>query len=129
MIEMLGELVAAILKLIRNGEFQKAEQGISEIYETLLKKDASFFQNIPIDKLTTTLLEDHNYTHGHLEILAELFYAEAELKAATKNNESSLILYKKSLVLFEFTDKAGNTYSEERLKKIEIIKSKISENY
>jgi hypothetical protein len=127
MIEMLGELIAAILKLVRTGDFQKAEQGIDELYHTLLKKDAAFFQKIPIEKLTTTLIEDHNYTNGHLEILAELFYTEAELREAQKQPAKSLPFYEKSLLLFEFVIKAGKTYSEEKLSKINLISNKIAE--
>ena len=72
-------------------------------------------------------MEDHNYTHGHLEILAELFYAEAGLQEAKKNIEDSIILYKKSLTLFESVDKVSKTYSEERLLKITLIKNKITD--
>ena len=77
--------------------------------------------------MTTTLLEDHNYTNGHLEILAELFYAEAELMEAQKKPANSLPFYEKSLLLFEFVIKAGKTYSEEKLLKIDFIKNKILE--
>jgi hypothetical protein len=127
MVEMLGELIASILKMIGKGDFQKAETGIYELYQTILKKDAAFFQKIPADKLTTTLLEDHNFTNGHLEILAELFYAEAELRDAQKKPAGSLLFYEKSLLLFEFVINSGKTYSEERLSKINSIKNKISE--
>ena len=127
MVEMLGELIASILKLIRTGDVQQAQKGIDEIYHTMLKKDAAFFQKIPVGKLTTTLIEDHNYTNGHLEILAELFYAEAELKQAQNSVALSLEYYEKSLLLFEFVDNSSNTYYRERLSKIELIRNKIKD--
>ena len=55
MIEMLGELIRAILGLIVKGNFQQAEEKINEAYLTFLRKDASFFHLIPLEKLTSTL--------------------------------------------------------------------------
>jgi hypothetical protein len=127
MIEMLGELVRAILGLIVKGNFQQAEEKLNEAYLTFLRKDASFFHLIPAEKLTSTLLTEHNYTNGHLEILAELFYAEARLKDAKGNHSESLAMYEKSLTLFYFTDENIRTYSEERIEKIEQIRNRISE--
>ena len=125
MIEMLGELLRAIFGMIKKGRFDEAEESIGEAYLTMLRKDSSFFQNIPAEKLTATLIEDHNYTHSHLEILAELLYAEAELLTAKNKKEESRSFYTKSLLLFEFIDEAYRTYSEERLKKIEVIRKRI----
>jgi hypothetical protein len=127
MIEMLGELIRAILGLIVKGNFQQAEEKINEAYLTFLRKDASFFHLIPLEKLTTTLLTEHNYTNGHLEILAELFYAEARLQDARGNLSGSLSLYEKSLTLFSFTDENFRTYSEDRIGKMAKIRRRISE--
>jgi len=127
MIEMLGELIRAILGLIVKGNFEQAEERISEAYLTFLRKDASFFHLIPREKLTSTLLTEHNYTNGHLEILAELFYVEACLQDARGNLSECLVMYEKSLTLFSFTDENIRTYSEDRIEKIEKIKSRISD--
>jgi hypothetical protein len=127
MIEMLGELIRAILGLIVKGNFEQAEEKISEAYLTFLRKDASFFHLIPREKLTSTLLTEHNYTNGHLEILAELFYAEACLQDARGNLPECLVMYEKSLTLFSFTDENIRTYSEDRIEKIEKIRSRISD--
>jgi hypothetical protein len=127
MIEMLGELIRAILGLIVKGNFQQAEQKLNEAYLTFLRKDASFFHLIPLEKLTSTLLTEHNYTNGHLEILAELFHAEARLQDARGNLSESLAMYEKSLALFSFADENIRTYSEDRIEKIEKIRNRISE--
>ena len=125
MIEMLGQLIAAIIGLIKKGELQLAQKSIDEAYLQMLRKDAKFFQNIPVNELTTKLLEDHNYTNNHLEILAELQWAEAELQFSRKDYSGSLFFYEKSLCLFEFIEKTGRTYSEELLSRIKQIKEKI----
>jgi len=126
MIEMLGEILRAIFGMIRKGSFEEAQHSISEAYITMLRKDSAFFHQIAPEKLTSTLIEEHNYTNEHLEILAELLFAEAELLNVKGNMLESLLFYRKSLVLFEFVDKAYRTYSEERLSKIDAIQKRIS---
>jgi hypothetical protein len=127
MIEMLGELIRAILGLVTKGNYQQAQDKINEAYLTFLRKDASFFQRIPADQLTTTLLMDHNYTHGHLEILAELFNAEARIKEARGLESESLIFYEKSLTLFSFIEETDRTYSADRIEMMNRIRQRISE--
>jgi hypothetical protein len=127
MIDMLGELVRAIIGLIARGDYRQAEQKLTEAYLTFLRKDASFFNSIPVDKLTAKLLTEHNYTQGHLEILAELFNAEALLREARGNHGESMVFYEKSLKLFEFTDEAYRTYSVDRQAKMERIRKRILE--
>jgi hypothetical protein len=127
MIEMLGELIRAILGLIVKGNFEQAEEKLNEAYLTFLRKDASFFHLIPLEKLTSTLLTEHNYTNGHLEILAELFFAEARLLDARGNLSESLVLYEKSLTLFSYSDENFRTYSEDRIEKMEKIRNRISD--
>lgn len=125
MIERLGELIRAIFGLIREGKFDMAEKEISEAYLTMLRRDSSFFLMIPEDKLTSTLIEDHNYTDAHLETLAELLFAEAELLAAEKKIKESIPYYRKSLLLFEFVDATYRTYSADRIERMEYIRKKL----
>ncbi len=127
MIEMLGELMRAVLRLIKKGEFQQATIAINEMYYNLLRKDAAFFHKIPIDDLAKSLLVEHNYTNNHLEILAELFYAEAELQLAQNKFSESLTCFQKALKLFEFIEKNNKNYSIDRESKIELIKNKIKD--
>ncbi len=125
MLEMLSDLIALILGLIKKGDITQASERIERVYYDLLKQDSAFFRNIPEDKLTRTLLEKHNYTNGHLEVLAELFNAEAELRMAQGDSQGCLEYSKKSLLLFGFIDKEYKTFSFERDKKINDIKGRI----
>lgn len=127
MIEMIGDLIAAILGLVRKGEYIKASEQLGKIYYDMLKEDAAFFRSIPVDKLTQKLLEEHNYTNGHLEILAELFNAEAELEFAKGNKTGSLEYSVKSLTLFEFIDLEQKTFSFVRSEKMTAIRNRIKE--
>ena len=125
MIEMLGQLIAGILGLIKKGNFEQAEDQLENLYYTMLKEDSAFFRDIPVDELTDKLLHDHNYTNGHLEVLAELFSAEAELRLAKGEKSGALEYSQKSLRLFEFIDAEYKTYSQERIDKIAAIKERI----
>ena len=91
----------------------------------MLKEDAAFFRKIPKDDLTHKLLDEHNYTNGHLEILAGLFNADAELELAKGNRELSLDFSEKSLLLYEFIDIQEKTLSLDRLDKMNSIRERI----
>ncbi len=125
MIEMIGDLIAAILGLIKKGDYSNASEQLGRIYFDMLKEDASFFRAIPEEELTHKLLQEHNYTNGHLEILAELFNAEAELELAQGNSAGSLEYSSKSLILCEFIDREYKTYSTDRINKMAAIKKRI----
>jgi len=127
MIEMLGVLLRAIFGMITRGNYQQAEEQLHEAYLTMLRKDASFFHRIPDDELTTTLISDHNYTHAHLEILAELFYAEAVLQYAKDQKANSRSCFHKSLLLYDFVDKTYKTFSAERIDRMAEIRNRIAE--
>jgi len=55
MIEMLGDLIAGILGLIKKGEFEKAADKLENLYLGMLKEILPF-QGLPIDELTDRLL-------------------------------------------------------------------------
>lgn len=126
MIEMIGEFIAALLGFLKKGEIEKAEEILDNAYYDFLKEDAAYFRKIPKDKLTRDLLEKHNYTNNHLEILSELFYAEAELANAKKKMSVSLEYYEKSLILLEFIVEESRTFSIEKSRKADLLKSNIS---
>jgi hypothetical protein len=125
MIDMLGDLIAGILGLIKKGELEQATEKLENLYYGMLKEDSAFFRDIPENELTDRLLYQHNYNNGHLEVLAELFNAEAELCLAQGNKPGSLEYSRRSLRLFEFIDTEYRTYSQERIDKMEAIRERI----
>jgi hypothetical protein len=125
MIEMFGELLAGIMALINKKEYKKAQEKIGRLYSDILREDAAYFDNLDATKLTSELIDSHNYTNGHLEILAELLNAEAELNFAQGLNEKALTYSVKSLYIFEYIDAEQKTYSLERINKIETIRKRI----
>jgi hypothetical protein len=127
MIAMMMKFIGELLGLIKKGELQKASEVLEEGYRKFLREDAIFFRNIPEDKLTKTLLQEHNYTSAHLEVLAELFNAEAELDLAKGSRKDSFEYSRKAILLFEFVDNEQKTYSAERLEKMAAIRKRIEE--
>jgi predicted translin family RNA/ssDNA-binding protein len=124
MIEMIGELIAGVLGLIKKKDYQKASNTLDQAYYNFLKEDAAFFRNIPTEKLTKNLLQEHDYSYGHLEILSELFYAQAELFKAEGKADEAREYYEKSLILLEFVMKEEKVFSLEREKRINLLKEK-----
>ncbi len=125
MIEMLGDMLAAVFGLVRKGDIPEASAKLERIYYDILKEDAAFFKSIPAADLTRKLIGEHNYTNGHLEILAELFNAEAELELAQGNKAGCIEFSEKALLLFEFIDLQQKTLSAERLDKMAAIRERI----
>lgn len=114
-----------ILGLINKGHLEQAEQQLEKLFNDFLKEDSAFFTAIPPEEITTKLLREHNYTNGHLEILAWLFDTEAELELARGNNDLSLDFSRKALTLFEFLENEQKTYSLERAEKIRGLRDKV----
>ena len=125
MIEMIKDLIMGILGLIKKGDLENAGEKIDNLFYDFLKEDSAFFTTIPAEELTKKLLQEHNYTHGHLEILAWLFDAEAELELARGNRKMSLEFSQKSLILFEFIENEQKTYSLEKEEKMNGIRDRI----
>ncbi len=114
MVEMIGDLIAALLGLIKKGDLEQAEKILERGYYELLRRDASYFQLIPKEQLTDKLLSDHDYTNGHLSVLSELFCAEATLNEAQNRPDNALTCYEKSLTLLEFLEQEDKTWSAKR---------------
>ena len=127
MLEMLAELIAGILGLLKKGDLEQAAAMLERAYVDFLKEDAAFFRRIPPERLTTQLLEEHHYTHDHLKILSELFYAEAEIELAAANRENSLEYFEKALILMSFVEKNSHTFSLDSQSKMSLIQGKIEQ--
>jgi len=127
MIEMLGDLIAGLLGKIRKGEIQQAREEMDRLYTDFLKEDSALFLALPAEKLTDSLLKEHNYTHGHLEILALLFGAEAELAIAERRLKDAIELSEKTIILYNFIATEKKTFSFENEKKVADIRKRITD--
>lgn len=126
MIEMMAQFIAAILAILRKGSIPQAQQMLETAYYDFLKQDAAFFHGIPEDQLTDELIGKHHFTHGHLELLSELFYAEGEVEQAAGHHDESLACYRKALHLVQFLADNSDTFSPMREERILLLRSKIN---
>ena len=127
MIEMLARLIAGILKLIKSGDMNQASQALQNAYGVAFQNESLTLKTIPEEELIETLLQVHNYTTGHLEMLAELFFAEAGLLLAEKKYAQSMLFYRKSLSLYEYIDRETHSYSQERQDRMKEIKERLGD--
>jgi hypothetical protein len=127
MIEMLRDFIAGIFGLLKKGDFEQASLSLQKAYYDFLKQDAAFFRKINKEELTDELIGVHNYTNGHLEILSELLYVEAEILFAKARKQESLEFYEKALLLSEFIEKETEIFSLERQNRAAEIKNRIAE--
>jgi hypothetical protein len=118
MIEMLAQLIAGILKLIKTGDINQASHALENAYRFAFQHDSLNLRALPEEKLIENLLKEFHFTNGHLEMLAELFYAEAELLRAEEKHTASFLLYRKSLALYEYIDRESRSYSQDRQDKM-----------
>jgi len=125
MIEMIGELVAAILGNIKKGQYKQAEESLEKAYYDFLKEDAAFFRKLPAEDITAELLQKHNYTNGHLEILSELFFAEGELNYSREKYAQSLESFDKSHILLKHIIKETRSFSLEKNEMVALINDRI----
>ncbi|RKE01998.1 hypothetical protein [Marinifilum flexuosum] len=126
MIEMIGELIAQILGLLNKKNTKKASQILENAYRDFLKEDASFFRSLSKEKLTNSLLQEHNYTDEHLQVLAELFYAEAEIQNTKEQKALASEYYEKSLILFRFVVENSTNFSIRLEQRINLLEKKIN---
>ena len=125
MIEMIGEFIALLMGKIKNGDLEEAKVFLENAYNDFLRKDAAFFMKISAEDLTDTLIGEHNYINGHLEILSRLFYAEAELAAAEKDYKRAYEFYHRSLLLLNFVIKESKSFSFEDQKSLKEMEEKM----
>ena len=127
MIEMIGQLIAGILGRIQKKDFKGAAEAIDQAYHDVLREDAAFFNSISAEDLTSELIQQHNYTHGHLEILSELLFAQAELSYALDKPEESRIYYKRAEILLRHLLAESNTFDIEKQERLNYLETRVQE--
>ena len=126
MTEMLAEMIAALLGLLKKGNTDSASQMLERMYFDLLREDAALFRKMNAEEFTDKFLDEHNYTYHHLEILAELFFAEAELATTLQKLDDALGNYNKSKIIFLKYLSYSKEFSFSTENKLKYIQEKIN---
>ena len=124
-IRVIREFFEALARAITKKDMKAKSEAIHEMYRQYLGS-YEFYQNATteeaIEQITTQYPEEQRYQR--MEMLAELYFAEAEYRA----NPISETLLQRALPLFELVDRNSGTCSLGRLDKIRSIRRRIDKS-
>ncbi len=112
----------ALARAMNINDIEDRSKAIHDLYEQYLG-GYEFYQNATVDEALehiTKYPEDQRIDRA--EMLAELYYVEAETRAYPINET----LLERALTLFEYVDRQGKLYSADRLQKMENIRQRIA---
>jgi len=123
MIEAFAKMVAGIIGLIKKGDPDGAITRIKETYDIILK----------INPEELYQFDDHEWysfcnerSLDELEMIAELFKLEGEIRMDAGNSDEGLRMLYRSLELFKYVDGQSGTFSVVRFEKITSLEEELS---
>jgi hypothetical protein len=121
---VLGKILADLLGLKTKGQVGEGIEAAEQALKGELDLDISHLAAMPTDRFIITLREGKQFTDENFEMLADIFLIVAEeLDQNDRDNGKKKQLLEKALIIYEYLDKTGSTYSFERHNKIEKIKN------
>jgi len=123
MIEAFAKMVAGIIGLIKKGDPDGARTLIKEAYDTILKINPEELYQYD-DPEWYKFCNERSL--DELEMIAELFKLEGEIRMDAGNSEESLRMRYRSLELFKYVDEQSGTYSVIRFEKISSLEDELS---
>ncbi len=121
-IRIIREFFEALARALEKKEMEGRSKAIQDMYQQYLGS-YEYYQNATaeeaIDHITTAYPEEQRYQR--MEMLAELYYAEAKWRAYPINTT----LLERALQLFEMIDRNSDTFSLARADKIKDIQNRI----
>jgi len=120
---LIQQLFDSIRKLLENPKEDNIENiqiQYKDLYDKFLGHNYSFYYNEDIEIIIESFSSQKD-SIGRIEMLAELLYNDASLQKdiSIKNN-----LFTKSLALYKYIDENSDTYSIERVKRIDTLSTK-----
>ena len=122
-IRVIREFFAALARALEKKEIEDKSKAIHEMYCQYLGS-YEFFQNATPEEAIEHIMQFYpeEQLYQRMEMLAELYYAEAEWRA----NPFCMSLLERSLKLFEIIDHKSGIFSLARADKIRSISRRIS---
>lgn len=121
-LRLIREFMAALERMLEKKEVADRREEIKQLYEQYVGPYA-LYHNATIDEVLLALAGmDEEQRLPRMEMLAELFYAEAD----TVSNPERDFLLEKAFALFGIIEKEGKTYSLKRRWKMQDIQERIS---
>lgn len=121
-LRLIREFMAALERMLEKKEVADRREEIKQLYEQYVGPYA-LYHNATIDEVLLALAGmDDEQRLPRMEMLAELFYAEAD----TVSNPERDFLLEKAFALFSIIERDGKTYSLKRRWKMQDIQDRIS---
>lgn len=121
-LRLIREFMAALERMLEKKEVADRREEIKQLYEQYVGPYA-LYHNATIDEVLLALAGmDDEQRLPRMEMLAELFYAEAD----TVSNPERDFLLEKAFALFSIIERDGKTYSLKRRWKMQDIQERIS---
>ena len=121
-IRIIREFFEALSRALEKKEMEGRSKAIQDMYQQYLGS-YEFYQNATTEEAIEQimLLYPEEQRYQRMEMLAELYYAEAEWRAYPINTT----LLERALQLFELIDRNSDTFSLARAEKIKDIQNRI----
>lgn len=121
-LRLIREFMAALERMLEKEEVADRREEIKQLYEQYVGPYA-LYHNATTDEVLLALAGmDEEQRLPRMEMLAELFYAEAD----TVSNPERDFLLEKAFALFSIIEREGKTYSLKRRWKMQDIQERIS---
>ena len=114
---LIREFFAALERLLEKNEAGERQEAIRKMFTQYLG-DSAFFHTATLDDIMRSFEKYPEYERlSRIEMLAELYYAEADLMSEPTRSA----VLDRAYMLFDFIDRNGRTFSMERVKKMRRI--------
>lgn len=121
-LRLIREFMAALERMLEKKEVADRREEIKQLYEQYVGP-YTLYHNATTDEVLLALAGmDEEQRLPRMEMLAELFYAEAD----TVSNPERDFLLEKAFALFSIIEREGKTYSLKRRWKMQDIQERIS---
>ena len=127
LIEMIAEMVAGILGLIKKGKLELAKEEVQKAYSDVLELDADKLAFLSAEDLIHFIRHEQKLNSDYLKMISDLCFVQAELLLAQGNRSEASEYYKKSIALLEVYLTESKLFSFSNQKRIQSINARISE--
>jgi hypothetical protein len=116
-LRLIQEFAAALQRLIEKKEIEDITEKLDKMYDQYIGPHA-FYQTAEMDDVMDSFSRfNDNERMDRMEMLAQLYYVEADMKS----EPTRTMLLQRALLLFDFIDRNGKTFSFDRRAKIDKI--------
>jgi hypothetical protein len=120
---VLGMLLAGLLGIKNQGEINEAIDASDQVLKKELNLNFDDLVSIPVNSFIRTLLDLKKFNADNLEKLADILAIAAEEQGfGVMDSEKAIKLNERALIIYEYVEESGSTYSFDRQSKINKIK-------